>query len=542
MKQLIPIFLLVLVAANPSNLYAQQPVVIPIATDSTGKLEILPGSGNYSFEKIDSLNTVVTLARLARIKQDKTLIEADSARINLNTKIMEAFGNVHINDEDTLNTYSQYIKYFGKERKAILKKAVRLTDSRGGVLNTEELLYDLNTRIATYSNGGKMVNKKTILTSKQGTYYSDTKDVIFKKDVLLIDPEYKLITDSLLYNANTEIATFIAPTTIITNTRKIYATSGFYNLKTREAYFGKKATIVDSTFSITSEEMAFDDKSSTAQFKKNVIYRDTAQGVTILSGSMNMDNRNKNFLATEHPVMILKQDKDSLYITADTLYSGKLTDREKIKNIPVVTDTIKTKRVFDLNGKDSASNRFFEAFHHVRIFSDSMQAVCDSMFYSSVDSAFRLYTNPILWANNSQITGDTIYLFTAKKVAERLYAFENGFMINKVNNNFYNQIKGRTINGLFKDGSIDFIRTKGNAESVYYAQDEDEKFIGVNKATSDVIDMYFKDKAANKVVFRNNLKGTTYPIQKISAEELKLRGYNWQDAKRPKTKFELFEN
>lgn len=542
MKQLIPIFLLVLVAANPSNLYAQQPVVIPIATDSTGKLEILPGSGNYSFEKIDSLNTVVTLARLARIKQDKTLIEADSARINLNTKIMEAFGNVHINDEDTLNTYSQYIKYFGKERKAILKKAVRLTDSRGGVLNTEELLYDLNTRIATYSNGGKMVNKKTILTSKQGTYYSDTKDVIFKKDVLLIDPEYKLITDSLLYNANTEIATFIAPTTIITNTRKIYATSGFYNLKTREAYFGKKATIVDSTFSITSEEMAFDDKSSTAQFKKNVVYRDTAQGVTILSGSMNMDNRNKNFLATEHPVMILKQDKDSLYITADTLYSGKLTDREKIKNIPVVTDTIKTKRVFDLNGKDSASNRFFEAFHHVRIFSDSMQAVCDSMFYSSVDSAFRLYTNPILWANNSQITGDTIYLFTAKKVAERLYAFENGFMINKVNNNFYNQIKGRTINGLFKDGSIDFIRTKGNAESVYYAQDEDEKFIGVNKATSDVIDMYFKDKAANKVVFRNNLKGTTYPIQKISAEELKLRGYNWQDAKRPKTKFELFEN
>ena len=542
MKQLIPIFLLVLVAANPSNLYAQQPVVIPIATDSTGKLEILPGSGNYSFEKIDSLNTVVTLARLARIKQDKTLIEADSARINLNTKIMEAFGNVHINDEDTLNTYSQYIKYFGKERKAILKKAVRLTDSRGGVLNTEELLYDLNTRIATYSNGGKMVNKKTILTSKQGTYYSDTKDVIFKKDVLLIDPEYRLITDSLLYNANTEIATFIAPTTIITNTRKIYATSGFYNLKTKEAYFGKKATIVDSTFSITSEEMAFDDKSSTAQFKKNVVYIDTAQGVTILSGSMNMDNRNKNFLATEHPVMILKQDKDSLYITADTLYSGKLTDREKIKNIPVVTDTIKTKRVFDLNGKDSASNRFFEAFHHVRIFSDSMQAVCDSMFYSSVDSAFRLYTNPILWANNSQITGDTIYLFTAKKVAERLYAFENGFMINKVNNNFYNQIKGRTINGLFKDGSIDFIRTKGNAESVYYAQDEEEKFIGVNKATSDVIDMYFKDKAANKVVFRNNLKGTTYPIQKISAEELKLRGYNWQDAKRPKTKFELFEN
>ncbi|MEO7311444.1 MAG: OstA-like protein [Chitinophagaceae bacterium] len=519
-----------------------QPTAIPIPLDTSSKLEILPGSGNYSFEKIDSLNTVVTLAHLARIKQDKTLIESDSARVNLNTKIMEAFGNVHINDEDTMNTYSQYIKYFGKERKAILKRAVKLTDSKGGILTTEELLYDLTTKIATYNNGGKMVNKKTVLTSKEAIYYGETKDVIFKKDVVLIDPEYRLAADSLLYNANTEIARFIAPTTIITGTRRIYTRDGFYNLKTKEAYFGNNATIVDSTFSIRSKEMAFDDKTGTAQFKTNVVYTDTAQGIVIMSQTLNSNNRNKTFLATDHPVMILKQDKDSLYITADTLYSGKLTDREKIKNIPVVIDTIKNKRVFDLNGKDSASNRFFEAFHHVRIFSDSMQAVCDSMFYSSTDSAFRLYTRPILWANNSQITGDTIYLFTKNKVAERLYAFENGFIINRVNSSFFNQVKGRTINGMFKDGAIDFIRTKGSAESVYYAQDEANKFIGVNKATADVIDMYFKDKAAHKVVFRNNLKGTTYPIQKITSEELKLRGFNWLDAKRPKTKYELFGN
>ena len=541
MKKYFYFFLIAVLSASINNVCAQ-PVAIPISSDSSSKLEILPGSGNYSFEKIDSLNTIITLARRARIKQDKTLIESDSAKVNLYTKIMEAFGNVHINDQDTLNTYSRYIKYFGKEKKALLKSAVRLTDSKGGTLTTEELLYDLNTRIATYNNGGKLVNKNTVLTSKEGTYYSETKDVIFKKNVVLIDPEYKLVSDSLLYNASSEIVRFVAPTTIINGNRKIYTRDGFYNLKTGEAYFGKRATIIDSTQSIVADESAFDDKNGLAQFKGNVIYKDTAQGVSILSGAMSLDKKNSTMLATRHPVMILKQDKDSLYITADTLYSGRLTDRGKIKNIPVVTDTIKNKRVFDLNGKDSASNRFFEAFHHVRIFSDSLQAVCDSMFYSSVDSAFRLYTNPVVWANNSQVTGDTIYLFTKNKVAERLYAFENGFIINKVNNNFYNQVKGRTINGLFIDGNIDFIRTKGSAESVYYAQDEEEKFIGVNKATADVIDMYFKDKAANKIVFRNDLKGTTYPIQKIKPEELKLRGFNWQEAKRPKTKYELFAN
>ncbi len=518
-----------------------QPVIIPLSKDSTSKLEILPGSGRYNFEKKDSLNTIVSLAQNARVKQDKTLIESDSAMVNLYTKIMEAFGNVHINDSDTLNTYSQYLKYFGKEKKAILKTAVRLTDNKGGILTTEELLYDLNTKIATYAKGGKVVNKQTVLTSKEGIYYGETKDVTFKKDVVLINPQYKLITDSLLYNTSSQIATFICPTTIISGTRKMYTKDGYYNLKTGEAYFGKRAIIIDSTATITSDEMAFDDKSGIAQFKKNVIYKDTAQGISILSNSLIVDRKNSKFLATEHPVMVLKQEKDSIYITGDTLFSGKITDREKIKYIPVIMDTVKNKIVaYDLNGKDSTKNRFFEAFHHVRIFHDSMQAVCDSMFYSSVDSAFRLYTKPIVWANNSQITGDTIYLFTRNKQAERLYAFENGFIINRANTSFYNQVKGRTINGLFKNGNIDYVRTKGNAASVYYVQDEENKFIGVNKATADAIDMYFKSQAAHKVVFRNDLKGTTYPIRKISPEELKLEGFNWQDAKRPKTKLELF--
>jgi lipopolysaccharide export system protein LptA len=524
-----------------SQLYAQ-PVAVPISFDSTSKLEILPGSGNYGYEKIDSVTSIITLARRARVRQEKTLIEADSAKVNLYTKVMEAFGNVHINDQDTLNTYSNYIKYFGKEKKALLKKAVKLTDSKGAVLTTEELWYDLNLKIATYTTGGKLINKGTVLTSKEGTYYGDTKDVIFKKEVVLIDPEYKLLADSLLYNANTEIARFISPTTIINGKRIIYTKDGYYNLKTGQAYFGKRPTIVDDTQSIIANETAFDDKNGLAEFKGNVVYKDFANGTTILANHLNVDNKKASFLATEHPVMILKQEKDSLYITADTLYSGRLTDRDKIKNIPVITDTIKNKRVYDLNGKDSSSNRFFEAFHHVRIFSDSMQAVCDSLFYSGTDSAFRLYTNPVVWASQSQITADTIYLFTHNKLADKLYAFENGFIINAISNNFYNQVKGRTINAFFKEGNIDYVRTKGNAETVYYAQDEQEKFIGVNKATADVIDMYFKDKAASKVVFRVNLKGTTYPISKISAADSKLKGFSWQESKRPKTKFEIFEN
>ena len=101
------------------------------------------------------------------------------------------------------------------------------------LLTTEELEYDLNARIGTYYNGGKVVNKSTVLTSKEGYYYGDTKDVIFKQKVILNDPEYRVLTDTLQYNSNTEIATFTSPTTI-------YSDSGRRVIKTRQGYFDMK--------------------------------------------------------------------------------------------------------------------------------------------------------------------------------------------------------------------------------------------------------------------------------------------------------------
>ena len=87
---------------------------------------------------------------------------------------------------------------------------------------------------------------------------------------------------------------------------------------------------------------------------------------------------------------------------------------------------------------------------------------------------------------------------------------------------------------------MDYIRAKGNAESIYYAQDEGNKYIGVNKATSDIIDMYFEEKKPQKVVFRSNLQGTTYPMRQVNHDELRLRGFKWLDNLRPKSKYDLF--
>ena len=163
------------------------------------------------------------------------------------------------------------------------------------------------------------------------------------------------------------------------------------------------------------------------------------------------------------------------------------------------------------------------------------------MFYSFKDSVFRLYDDPVVWAQNSQITGDTILLYTKNRKAEKVQAFNNGFMVNRLDSQAYNQVKSTRIDGYFIDGNIDSVRADGFAECIYYLQDEDSAFTGINQSTSDLMDVYFKEKELQRVVFRTQVKGTIWPMKDKSPSEMRLSNFKWRDAERPKTKYEMFE-
>ena len=167
-----------------------------------------------------------------------------------------------------------------------------------------------------------------------------------------------------------------------------------------------------------------------------------------------------------------------------------------------------------------------------------MQAVGDSMFYSMKDSIFRLFTNPVVWSKDNQIMGDTIYMYTLNKKPEIMRVKENATAINKLSEKYYNQVSGNTINAFFNNGNVSHIYAKGSpADNVYYAQDDNKKYIGVNKSTSDVINIYMKNNKADKVTFINNLAGTMYPMGQVNHEELKVRHFKWDESIKPKNKF-----
>ncbi|MBK5270823.1 MAG: OstA family protein, partial [Bacteroidia bacterium] len=179
-------------------------------------------------------------------------------------------------------------------------------------------------------------------------------------------------------------------------------------------------------------------------------------------------------------------------------------------------------------------------YRNVRIFSDSLQAVCDSMFYSFQDSVFRLFFDPIVWAKESQITGDTVLLFTKNKKADRMKVINNCLFVSQLDVEVFNQVKSSRMDAFFKDGAIDSVRASGLAECIYYIQDEDSAYTGVNESKSDVLDAYFVNKGLQKVIFRSSVTGTLWPIKQKSPKEMRLPNFKWLEERRPKTKFDLY--
>jgi hypothetical protein len=192
--------------------------------------------------------------------------------------------------------------------------------------------------------------------------------------------------------------------------------------------------------------------------------------------------------------------------------------------------------------KDTSEQRYILAYHHVKIFSDSLQGVADSVFYSSKDSIFRFFGSPVLWSNNTtQLSGDTILMFTKNQTADKMLLRKNGFIINQAGPGMFNQIKGNNITGYVLGETLDWMHVEGNAETINYIKDQSGAYMSVNKAQCAIINIFFKHGEVDKVVLIKDPEGTVYPFTQRPKDQLELENFKWDIKRKPKSKYELMQ-
>ena len=124
-----------------------------------------------SLEYDESLgNKAKRLIGNVEFKHDDVLMFCDSAYYFDDNRI-DAFSNVKILQGDTLSLIGEELNYDGNTKKAVIKRNITMQDPTMK-LSTQILYYDLNTGIANYLNGGKIINKKNTLTSTDHVHYN----------------------------------------------------------------------------------------------------------------------------------------------------------------------------------------------------------------------------------------------------------------------------------------------------------------------------------------------------------------------------------
>lgn len=577
-KPLLPIALLLYCLCTNLLLFAQQPPLItpptPATDDktlqilSTDLLEVI-AKGNKPARKL--IGNVM-------LQQGEVTMHCDSAMFYFEENNIEAFGNIHIAQGDSVNIYSDRLIYNGNKqkatfydrvklndkttdikadtlyyfvapKKAVLQNNVFMTDKKNDVyadkveyfvntkkaelynnvrltdgkvnITAQHMDYDVNTQEGTYSGGGKLVDGTTTLTSEKAHYYGATKKTIFEENVHLVSPEYDLHTPQLNYDIRTETAEFSGQSAIKgKDGSTINTTSGVYDTKNDRLKLNQRTAVNNPPQTLIADDLDYNKVSGFGKARGNVLWTDTSQNITIKSQAADFDDKNHTVLAYNRPLLMNISGKDTLFLTADTL---------KGFTQPNKPNSAKP----DAAKQDTATQKTFYAYRNVHIFRPDMQGICDSLAYSTTDSVFRMYYNPIVWSDNYQLYADTIIAHTRNNQLQQILLIRSSFMASKEQEGVFNQVKAKNITGFFNDSTLTHIFADGNAESIYYIKNEKQEYNGLNRAQSKQMYIYFKAKEVDRISFIEKPEATFYPIQQVNPADFILKGFKWQEEKRP---------
>lgn len=467
------------------------------------KIEIL-NANTFELETRGK-SKVKKLIGAVKLKQDQTILSCDSAYLFDDINFVEAYQNVNINHNDSVTFYGDVLKYDGNKKIARLEKNVKMVDATS-TLKTNELEFDLANNKASYFSGGVLNSGQNELKSQYGYYYTSTKELFFKKSVQLLSPDFALTSDTLKYQSNTHVVTFYSNTKIVSEDDTIYCQSGSYHTEKQTGVFYKRAKIRSAENTLIADTIIYDRKVKYAKALGSLVIIDSINKTVILGNRAELFGKEGRSYITSNPLVISIVDEDSMMIWADTIYTY-----QKIKK----------------QNKD-----IIKAYRNVKIYKSDMQVVCDSLVYIKSDSLMILYHQPVLWSEGNQVTGDTILFYLNNRKLDSMDIKNNSFVISKETNGHFNQVKGRNMTALFTNGKISFIKVYGNGQSIYYAK-EDSAYLGVNVIDCSEMTFSFELGKIKNAKFITQPDATFYPVNELTPEELRLKGFVWRSKGRP---------
>jgi len=212
---------------------------------------------------------------------------------------------------------------------------------------------------------------------------------------------------------------------------------------------------------------------------------------------------------THHLPPVTSHDLDSLSNAGDTL-------------VPVIDSVL----------------QYFFAYRNVRIFRSDAQGACDSLVYFVNDSLGLMYRDPVLWNDENQITSDSMRFISKNQELLRAEFLSSAFIVAELDSMHYNQIKGRNMYGYFRDNELYLLDVEANVQTVFFMTEENI-ITNVILGESKNMQIFVKERKMSRVKYIDSPVIPIHPLDLLPESQQQLKGLNWREAERPKTRYEV---
>lgn len=363
--------------------------VSPSDRDSTPIAPTVPRAdrhqrGKVFLERADRLKADQSLGDFSilignvELRKGDMFMYCDSANLYDSSNSLTAFGNVRMEQGDTLFVYADELDYDGNTELAVLYadpgKKVRLIN-RDVTLETDVFNYDLGIDLGYYDVWGTLTDKRNKLVSREGEYNPNTKDANFYTRVVLESVSEKgdtlyIYTDTLSYNTDTHIALLTCPSRIVNADGTIFTRNGEFDTDTNIGNLYERSTVVtERGNTLTGDTLYYDRSLGYGEAFGNMILTDSIRQSAIEGDYGFYNELTDSAFVTGHARALEYSRPDTLYMHGDTIRSFMLED----------------------------STHVMIANPRVRIYRVDLQGICDSLTYMERDSILYMNRHPVVW-------------------------------------------------------------------------------------------------------------------------------------------------
>lgn len=478
----------------------------------SAKLTLLPGTEKVVYNKSTGIHRL--LGTVSFTLQGNTLF-CDSALYYEKKNEVRGYGNVHIM-KDGINFFCDSMYYSSKTKIAKLWGRVSARDLEYK-LTTDTLEYDTKKEKAIYRYGGKITSITGVetLSSKIGYFYPKSKNLFFSQRVYYKNEDLQMTTDTLQFNYAKQKTFFYGPTKIINDETTMLCERGWFHVKTKNGCLVRKASIEDPVKFVQGDTLVYLPSQGRSVGVGNVYFKDKEQNDEFW-GNYAIHDKKKRYAQLSGKALVKKcNSKDTIYIHADTIHN----------TLDSLGKVIRTK-----------------GYYHTQVYSKTSQARCDSLTYSKNDSLVHLYSNPVVWSENSELKGDQIDLVIVDSSLQKIHIFQNATVLMEVDSGmYYNQLGGKEIECFLHANKINEAHVIGNARTIFFPLDEGPKDsmyvvkrLGMNRLLSSELRIYLDSGEVKGITYLDKPEGVFYPMDAIDKEEQFLPNFRWKEMIRPK--------